>query len=317
MRKFFLLLSLIASLYSVKAQSYKYHKVRDLGTTYSQANTNFCNNTLGQEIKLNLYITTPLSVGQIYFIENIDGVDRYVKVIQRSYSSNQDADEFVDGTNIGPPINFTCIVDSDGDGIEDSQDNCPNNANANQSDIDNDGIGDACDSQDNRDSDGDGVQNYEDDCSNEAGSASNNGCPGSPDLSINLSGSTISSDCFNCETFFQYIGTDRHYLNSPSGIAIIDVFVQNLGEATSSSSTVGFYISADNTYQSNADTRIKTVNVGSLASNSGTYATGSLFVSDFNSVGGNFYLLIRVDDNNANNESNENNNVFALRFAIY
>ena len=36
--------------------------------------------------------------------------------------------------------------DSDGDGICNNNDNCPNNANANQADSDGDGIGDACDS---------------------------------------------------------------------------------------------------------------------------------------------------------------------------
>jgi len=41
--------------------------------------------------------------------------------------------------NAGPP------VDSDGDGIPDSTDNCPNTPNPNQNDIDNDGIGNACD----------------------------------------------------------------------------------------------------------------------------------------------------------------------------
>ena len=35
--------------------------------------------------------------------------------------------------------------DSDGDGVCDNQDNCPNNANPNQTDTDGDGIGDACD----------------------------------------------------------------------------------------------------------------------------------------------------------------------------
>ncbi|MGK7344271.1 MAG: leucine-rich repeat domain-containing protein [Candidatus Nitrospinota bacterium M3_3B_026] len=37
------------------------------------------------------------------------------------------------------------IVDSDGDGIEDGVDNCPNTANPDQADADSDGTGDACD----------------------------------------------------------------------------------------------------------------------------------------------------------------------------
>jgi len=42
-------------------------------------------------------------------------------------------------------ISTTLQLDSDGDGIPDSTDNCPNTPNPNQNDIDNDGIGNACD----------------------------------------------------------------------------------------------------------------------------------------------------------------------------
>jgi hypothetical protein len=38
-------------------------------------------------------------------------------------------------------------VDTDSDGIPDSADNCPALANPNQSDLDNDGKGDVCDSK--------------------------------------------------------------------------------------------------------------------------------------------------------------------------
>jgi hypothetical protein len=53
------------------------------------------------------------------------------------------------------------FIDSDGDGIDDSVDNCRNKSNHDQSDEDKDGLGDLCDpcpiDKDNTDSDGDGV----------------------------------------------------------------------------------------------------------------------------------------------------------------
>lgn len=55
------------------------------------------------------------------------------------------------------------IEDTDGDGIEDDRDNCPANRNADQADLDNDGLGDACDP----DRDGDGISNQDDNCPDE------------------------------------------------------------------------------------------------------------------------------------------------------
>jgi hypothetical protein len=54
--------------------------------------------------------------------------------------------------------------DGDGDGVADSVDNCPAVANPGQADVDGDGLGDACDPQDNRDSDSDGVLDTTDNC---------------------------------------------------------------------------------------------------------------------------------------------------------
>lgn len=48
----------------------------------------------------------------------------------------------LDGTATTPPP-----PDADGDGVTDASNNCPNNTNANQSDVDYDGKGDACDVQ--------------------------------------------------------------------------------------------------------------------------------------------------------------------------
>lgn len=55
--------------------------------------------------------------------------------------------------------------DSDGDGIRDGSDNCPNDPNPDQADADGDGIGDVCDGSPNgSDSDGDGIPDANDNC---------------------------------------------------------------------------------------------------------------------------------------------------------
>lgn len=55
-------------------------------------------------------------------------------------------------------------IDIDGDAVRDRQDNCVDASNPLQSDIDNDGIGDSCDTRDDRDTDLDAIVNFSDNC---------------------------------------------------------------------------------------------------------------------------------------------------------
>lgn len=66
-------------------------------------------------------------------------------------------------------------ADGDGDGVNDGNDNCPNHSNAGQQDADGDDQGDACDS----DRDGDGVANTSDACPGQPANTAN-GCPPPP-----------------------------------------------------------------------------------------------------------------------------------------
>ncbi|WP_241148048.1 choice-of-anchor B family protein [Lacinutrix jangbogonensis] len=62
------------------------------------------------------------------------------------------------------PVDFVPIVDTDGDGILDTVDNCLQIANPDQADLNGNGIGDAC--EPNADSDNDGIPDTEDNCIN-------------------------------------------------------------------------------------------------------------------------------------------------------
>lgn len=80
----------------------------------------------------------------------------------------------LDGDGIGD----VCDDDDDGDGIPDSEDNCPTTPNTDQADVDGDGIGDVCDT----DNDNDGVLNENDQCPNTT-----------PGATVNVSGCEIVS----------------------------------------------------------------------------------------------------------------------------
>lgn len=64
------------------------------------------------------------------------------------------------GDGVGDACRPASGDDSDGDGVPDDEDNCPDVSNPSQMDTDGDGVGDACDP----DIDGDGVDNDDDNC---------------------------------------------------------------------------------------------------------------------------------------------------------
>jgi outer membrane protein assembly factor BamB len=69
-----------------------------------------------------------------------------------------------DGSIAGSVHLYLPQPDTDGDGVIDSVDNCPADANADQADTDGDGQGNLCDFTPNGDTDGDGVDELADNC---------------------------------------------------------------------------------------------------------------------------------------------------------
>jgi hypothetical protein len=68
------------------------------------------------------------------------------------------------GTNASIAFRIETAIDSDGDGVLNGSDNCPNDANPGQEDTDGDGIGDACDAPPPPDGDSDGIPDTADNC---------------------------------------------------------------------------------------------------------------------------------------------------------
>jgi len=99
------------------------------------------------------YIPTTVSV-------TVPGKLVFAVVASARYSLEWSVPEAVD---YDPTWYVSCNADSDVDGIDDDLDNCPQVANPDQSDVDADGRGDACDDV-NDDVDADGVHNDLDNC---------------------------------------------------------------------------------------------------------------------------------------------------------
>ena len=122
----------------------------------------------GESVQISVAITDMDLLDTHAFVVNsepeygsIATIDRYNFAYESDYGHAGD-DSFEisvsDGSNLSDTIEFTMTIrapDGDGDGIGDFSDNCPTISNKNQSNIDGDSMGDACDD----DIDGDGYLN--------------------------------------------------------------------------------------------------------------------------------------------------------------
>jgi hypothetical protein len=110
-------------------------------------------------IKISVTIKSTITslTNWIWKISNL-AITKITSTGSQYIDSDADGDDEVSITN---PISIAAptVTDSDGDGVADTNDNCPNVANAGQADADVDGTGDACD-----DSDGDTIMDDEDIC---------------------------------------------------------------------------------------------------------------------------------------------------------
>ncbi|WP_277232969.1 CARDB domain-containing protein [Hymenobacter sp. YC55] len=108
------------------------------------------------------------------------------------------------------------------------------------------------------------------------------------------------------------------YLNNSSALPGSSVttnsYVYNLGNSSAASSSVGYYLSADNVLSSN-DILVGSTVGGVLAGNNSNYRSGSITIPAGTAVGA-YYVFFVVDYQNSVAETNENNNTTSTTLNI-
>jgi subtilisin-like proprotein convertase family protein len=142
-------------------------------------------------------------------------------------------------------------TDTDGDGIPDNLDNCPATANTDQSDLDNDSIGDVCDD----DIDGDGVPNANDNCPNtpnaDQADSNNNGIGDACDIECDSLTATDTPIAISTTGGITYTSTidvafDFEITDVNVGITIPHTFTADLDIFLTSPSGTVVELSTDN-----------------------------------------------------------------------
>ncbi|AXP80948.1 hypothetical protein CJ739_1863 [Mariniflexile rhizosphaerae] len=166
------------------------------------------------------------------------------------------------------------------------------------------------------DTDGDGVLDGNDNCPNEPGPSSNNGCPlpvGNPDLIINSNNSTAKSSGASGTT--QYISTNTsHSLYLGESLQLL-LFVKNNGQITSNSMKAGIYVTTGSGF-TNASllTEVNYGNISPNGSESHSIEISGSTIAGYANSSGWAYIHIVVDKNNSVNEGSsggENNNIYS------
>lgn len=275
---------------------FKFYRLGEISASTQRAASINCNNFI-RSTKWNIK-DLDLSDGFVYNLDLGNG-SKYYRVRTSSNDFDQDADETVlDAIFISGP--FGC--DSDGDGIEDRFDNCPSNANSNQTDSDGDNIGDVCDTRDDGDDDGDGVKNFEDDCRTVRGPRSNNGCPipvppiGEAKIELDTFLTNVNSTgCLSCVR-----AGDRHRITGSIGNITIFPTLKNTGNARSEAFTLKFYGSINPTLDSFDKNTSKSIRFSAIHAGQSRSSSQSVLLNGFELLNDTFtsgtrYVLFVVD----------------------
>ena len=101
---------------------------------------------------------------------------------------------------------------------------------------------------------------------------------------------------------------------APGSTVYSTCYIQNLGNSTAASSTVGYYLSTDQVLSSN-DVLLRTTVGPALAGNQYSYRSDSPVIPA-GTAPGNYYVLFVADPANVVSETNENNNVASAALLV-